>query len=164
MQKLRALDAAPAAPTQTVLATADICPHGGSSSLCEWCGYKAQVEHLKGQVKLWQDREQHTAELLIGKTAPAVTDITTSRDGWKALAKENRDLLQAACAEREQYREALEALGLHPMAMQTYCEKYKLVDYNNPEHRNPIGWRKLIVEHVLKASTTTRPEGQKDGK
>lgn len=89
--------------------------------------------------------------------APAVTDITTSRDGWKALAKENRELLQAACAEREQYREALEALGLHPMAMQTYCEKHKLVDYNNPEHRNPIGWRKLIVEHALKTLTATRP-------
>lgn len=37
---------APNAGDEAVLATADICPHGGSSSLCEWCGYKAQVGHL----------------------------------------------------------------------------------------------------------------------
>jgi chromosome segregation ATPase len=36
--------------TDLTIATADICPHGGSSSLCEWCGYKAQIPHLLAKI------------------------------------------------------------------------------------------------------------------
>lgn len=32
-------------------ATADICPHGTSSSLCEWCGYKARIPHLLARIE-----------------------------------------------------------------------------------------------------------------
>src|ERR1035437_1448718 len=37
--------------TELVIATADICPHGTSSSLCEWCGYKATSERRLEMIK-----------------------------------------------------------------------------------------------------------------
>lgn len=45
-----------------VLETADICPHGGSSSACEWCGYRAQVGHLKAALAACQKERDSLLE------------------------------------------------------------------------------------------------------
>ncbi len=34
-----------------VLCTADICPHGTSSTGCEWCNYKARIPHLESALQ-----------------------------------------------------------------------------------------------------------------
>lgn len=37
--------------SELVLATADICLHGTSSTLCEWCNYKSRIPHLESQLR-----------------------------------------------------------------------------------------------------------------
>lgn len=74
-----------------IIATADICPHGGSSSLCEWCGYKAQVEHLLTALESWKNEASTGNNQLMDallKNKVLHTALESLADGLAAFFKD----------------------------------------------------------------------------
>ena len=76
---------------EMILCTADICPHGTSSSLCEWCGYKVQVQHLRAQVEQLL-REKETW----GNEYSAIMIMKDQLAASEALAARYREALEEA--------------------------------------------------------------------
>lgn len=86
--------------TRPVFATADICPHGTSSSLCEWCGAKATAEI---QAEIIDRLRNALGDFVLGhehnETNPDYRPLSDTR-GWCSICNEkvgmNEDLARDA--------------------------------------------------------------------
>lgn len=70
--------------SESVLATADLCPHLCSSSICEWCNYKVQVHHL-------MKRAAHLEKAL--RLVQAQAGLPDPADACRQIIKTAKDAL-----------------------------------------------------------------------